>query len=169
MPKNSPRETPFIDNSLAIKRTNGDVVSKFLWRSRESIAEIRLNGDRPSEGQVRNEESFEFGQSLEAYNIHLSRNVREIVCKPKPCAFFDAFSSPLIFLFALKLEETQSGAHQKCFRYLIAKMAPKTSARETPFIDNSLAIKRTNGDVISKFLWRSRESIAEIRLNGDRP
>ena len=47
-PKNYPRETPFIDNSLAIKRTNGDVVSKFLWRSRESIAEIRLNGDRPS-------------------------------------------------------------------------------------------------------------------------
>ena len=46
-PKNSPRETPFIDHSLAIKRTNGDVVSKFLWRSRESIAEIRLNGDRP--------------------------------------------------------------------------------------------------------------------------
>ena len=122
-----------------------------------------------SEGQVRNEESFEFGQSLEAYNIHLSRNVREIVCKPKPCAFFDAFSSPLIFLFALKLEETQSGAHQKCFRYLIAKMAPKNSPRETPFIYNSLAIKRRNGDVVSKFLWRSRESIAEIRLNGDRP
>ena len=46
-PKNSPRETPFIDNSLAIKRRNGDVVSKFVWRSRESIAEIRLNGDRP--------------------------------------------------------------------------------------------------------------------------
>ena len=64
-----------------------------------------------SEGQVRNEESFEFGQSLEAYNIHLSRNVRET----KPCAFFDAFSLPLIFLFALKREEMQSGAHQTCF------------------------------------------------------
>ena len=52
-----------------------------------------------SEGQVRNEESFELGQSLEAYNIHLSRNVREIVCKPKACAFFDAFSTPVSFLF----------------------------------------------------------------------
>ena len=40
-----------------------------------------------SEGQVWNKESFEFGQSLEAYNIHLSLNVREIVCEPKPCSF----------------------------------------------------------------------------------
>ena len=40
-----------------------------------------------SEGQVWNKESFECGQSLEAYNIHLSRNVREIVCEPKPCSF----------------------------------------------------------------------------------
>ena len=55
------------------------------------------------------------------------------------------------------------------FRYLIAKMAPKNSQREIPLIDNSRAIKRRNGDVVSKFLWRSRESIAEIRLNGDRP
>ena len=55
------------------------------------------------------------------------------------------------------------------FRYLIAKMAPKNSPRETPLMDNSRAIKRRNGDVVSKFLWRSRESIAEIRLNGDRP
>ena len=77
--------------------------------SQDSISEHFGTGTAPpvamSEGQVRNEESYEFGQSLEAYNIHLSRNVREIVCKPKPCAFFDAFSSPLIFLFALKLEE----------------------------------------------------------------
>ena len=56
-----------------------------------SISEHFGNGTAPpvamSEGQVWNEESFEFGQSLEAYNIHLSRNVREIVCEPKRCSF----------------------------------------------------------------------------------
>ena len=93
-----------------------------------------------SEGQVRNEESFESGQSLEAYNIHLSRNVRETVCEPKPCAFFHAFSSPLIFLFALKLEEMQSGVHQTCFSD--REDGAKSSPRETPFIDNSLAQER---------------------------
>ena len=31
----------------AIRRTNEDVVSKFLWRSREPIAEIRLNRGMP--------------------------------------------------------------------------------------------------------------------------
>ena len=122
-----------------------------------------------SECQVWNEESFEFGQSLEAYYIHLSRNVREIVCEPKPCAFFDAFSSPLIFLFALKLEEMQSGAHQTCFSLFDSEDGAKNSPQETPFIDNSLAIKRTNGNVVTKFLWRARESIAEILLIGDRP
>ena len=56
-----------------------------------SISEHFGTGTAPpvamSEGQVWNKESFEFGQSLEAYNIHLSRNVREIVCEPKPCSF----------------------------------------------------------------------------------
>ena len=56
-----------------------------------SISEHFGTGTAPpvamSEGQVWNKESFEFGQSLEAYNIHLSRSVREIVCEPKPCSF----------------------------------------------------------------------------------
>ena len=97
------------------------VVNESNQNWQDSISEHFGTGTAPpvatSEGQVRNEESFEFGQNLEAYNIHLSRNVRDIVYEPKPCAFFDAFSSPLIFLFALKLEETQSGARcQKILR-----------------------------------------------------
>ena len=65
-----------------------------------SISEHFGTGTAPpiamSEGQVWNEESFEFGQSLAAYTIHLFRNVCEVVCEPKPCAFFDAFSSSLM-------------------------------------------------------------------------
>ena len=104
---------------IALPELNFCVVNESNQNSQDSISEHFGTETAPpvamSEGQVRNEESFEFGQSLEAYNIHLSRNVREIVCEPKPCAFFDAFSLPLIFLFALKREEMQSGAHQTCF------------------------------------------------------
>ena len=112
------------------------VVNESNQNLQDSISEHFGTGTAPpvamSEDQVRNEESFEFGQSLEAYNIHLSRNVREIVCKPKPCAFFDAFSSPLIFLFALKLEEMQSGAHQTCVSLFDSKDgAKKFSAGNT--------------------------------------
>ena len=57
----------------------------------------------------------------------------------------------------------QISAHQTCFSLFDNEDGAKNSPRETPFIDNSLAIKRTNGDGVSKFLWRSRESIAEIR------
>ena len=104
---------------IALPELNFCVVNESNQNLQDSISEHFGTGTAPpvtmSEGQARNEESFEFVQSLEAYNIHLSRNVREIVCEPRPCAFFDAFPSPLIFIFALKREEMQSGAHQAFF------------------------------------------------------
>jgi len=101
------------------------------------------------EGRVRDQIA---SCSTPRYNIRLSRNVHNIVCEPKLYAFFDAFSSSLIFLFVVRQEEMQGGSHQTSVSRIKSEDGAKNFPRETPSIDGSLEIRRRNENVVSKFL-----------------